>query len=44
MKQDIEGVKAKPPKGFAGVIYTIIAVAAVVFVQYVAGAFSEILP
>lgn len=44
IKRDIEGVKARQPSGFPGVIASFIAVATVVTVYYFAGAFSLVLP
>jgi hypothetical protein len=44
IKRDIEGVKARQPSGFPGVIASFIAVATVVTVYYFAGTFSLVLP
>jgi hypothetical protein len=44
IRRDIEGVAARQPSGFPGVIGSFISVAIVGLVYYFAGTFREILP
>jgi hypothetical protein len=44
IKRDIEGTPARPPKGFEGVVCTIVGITITAFIYYFAGSFSLVLP